>query len=136
MSISLYSAIYRRLAADSATAAIVGTSIWDSIAKDWSPPYPPQIVIEIEQEQDPAISPRPAKHYDVTVHCYAMSPAIRDALRAAVIASLDRQTWTDGNVQVLSVLLDRVSQSADAEAANSEQEFFVSEPSFHIIAGV
>ncbi len=134
MAISLYNAIYRRLVADTDVAAIVDAgAIWQDIAKDDAFPM---VCIEVEEDVDTALSARSAKHYDVMITSTALDAPTRDSLASAVKAAINRQAWTDSNVSVVSVLMNSSPVTSSSESGNAEQQYFESEMSFHIIAGV
>ncbi len=134
MAITLYNAIYRRLVADAGVAAIVdAAAIWQDMAKDDAFPM---VCIEVEEDIDTALNARSASHYDVMITCTALDSPTRDSLASAVKAAINRAAWTDGNVSVVSVLMNSAPVTSSAESGNAEQQYFESEMSFHIIAGV
>ncbi len=133
MALSLYNAIYRKLVADPAVAALVGTRIWEGLSQDGEFP---NIAVEVEEQEDDAITAKTAPHYDVTLTACALSPSTRSDVHDVVKACLNRQQWTDSNVAVVSTLITSEHRSADAELGNPEQTYHISEIMLSVIAEV
>lgn len=131
MAISLFSAIYRRLAADASVAALVGTRIWDGISPDG---VFPNITIEVEEQEDDSLDEKQAPHYDVTIAAAALTPAARNSLHTAIKAAVNRKRWTDQNIEVLSTLIVSENRSTDSELGNAEQTYHISEIDLSVIA--
>ncbi len=137
MALNLYNAIFRRLAADATVAALVATddgpAIWEGLAQDG---VFPNIAIEVEEQEDDAITEKTAQHYEVSINACALTPSARSDLHDAIKASLNRQQWTDQNVAVVSTLITSENRSADAEIGNPEQTYHISDISLSVIAEV
>ncbi len=139
---TLYSAIYRRLVADSTTFAIVGNNIWNGESRGG---IFPAIMIDISLESDSAISKRPADHYAVTVEIVTTSEDARDTLVLALNGNaegrgvLSRNSWTDANVSVVSVSSpseQRTESALTGGSANAERQYFTATLTYEFIASV
>ncbi len=132
MSISLYNAIYRRLESDGTIAGYVGTDIFngEALSNDF-----PLIIVDLDQQIDEAIAAKSGPHWDLNLKIIAANDITRDLLTDAVRSRLNRSSWTDSNVTVLSTLLERESSSVQSIDGNVENLLYITEQDFTIIAG-
>jgi hypothetical protein len=131
-------AIFDRLSNDAAVKAIVGNRVYPMISPD---NVYPLITYQVHREPEDTIQPLVMKEFTITITMVTLKNIARpsaysdlQALRAAVVAALDRQGGTWGGVYVKGFYLQDGEEDSYSDDANSEQTFYQAEDEYRVWA--
>jgi hypothetical protein len=99
----LFETIYRRLINDTALNNEVAQRVYANEAVDETKPY---IVLDIQKLGDDWTSKRDHDEFEVVITTHGATSASRDDIGDMIEELLNRTTWEDGNVSVLSSYMD------------------------------
>lgn len=128
---TLFSALYRRLVSDSTISGLVGTRVFDGFGLIETTP---QIQLDIDETEDSSLDVQASITYSVAVQIVADNIGDRETLRRAVKAEINRQSWTDSNIAISSVLLTSERSTKQSISGDVEQVYYVADQSYNVLA--
>lgn len=127
---SLFGSIFAKLQSDGTVTGYVGDRIFNGLGIVAGT----QLQVTVDQNGEDNVKAIPYTMYDVTIRALADTPEDRDGLAKATKAALDRQTWTNSQATVCSVLFtDELTVNVSIEG-NAEKVFYGKDLDFRFCA--